>query len=255
MLVEWFVISGAEVCPACDRAATIIGHARFYADAPIDLPGRHRIVGRLLHGPPQREVCSGMVRRLATFATGETGDQLDGGGGGNADPAVDPAQVSTGAHSILLAVGLSKPKYPRRACTYCTQSSSGLCNNVTLAAAENPRISDREWSPCRSTTRPRRSADYRTCRRRAPGTRFAYLWARNPETHAVDCTRRRACRTRPDRRRPAAPERTGGPVSPTCPPPAVARYPRRPNRSPLYWTSSATNRPRSSHRRSLRQAK
>ena len=51
-----------------------------------------------------------MVRGLATFATGETSDQLDGGGGGNADPAVDPAQVSTVAQSILLARALSKTK-------------------------------------------------------------------------------------------------------------------------------------------------
>ena len=61
-----------------------------------------------LHGPPQREVCFGVVRRLATFATGETSDQFDGGGGGNADPAFDPPEVSTVTQSILLARALSK---------------------------------------------------------------------------------------------------------------------------------------------------
>ena len=73
---------------------------------------------QLLHGPPQREVCSGMVRGLATFATGEASDQLDGGGGGNADRAVDPAKVSTVAQPTLLARALSRRK---RACTCCTQ--------------------------------------------------------------------------------------------------------------------------------------
>jgi hypothetical protein len=72
----------------------ITGHAGRYADARIDLPGGHRVVGRVRHGPPQREVWSGLVRGLATFAIGETGDQLDGARRRNARAAITPAQVS-----------------------------------------------------------------------------------------------------------------------------------------------------------------
>ena len=109
------------MCPRCDIPAMITGHARTYADASVDLPGRRRIVDRLRHGPSQREVGSGVVRGLATFATCQTSDQFDGGGGGNADRAVDSSPVSAGAQPILLARALSKPKYLRRACTCCTQ--------------------------------------------------------------------------------------------------------------------------------------